>query len=128
MEREAEWVPFDTPDLKKSRTGKEIKKLGLSTSEAIRLEVLLERIADGRAVPNKDFKHLKAEGLWEARFAAAKFEVRILYSPQQSRGTPKKLILVSLTAVKKKARKLPKETFATARQRLDRWRAGQRGV
>ncbi len=125
MERRAEWVPFDTPDLGKSRIGKEIRRLGLSSSEGTRLEVLLERIADGRATPNKDFKHLKAEGLWEVRFAAAKSEVRILYSPQHPRGGPEKLVLVSLTVVKKKSRKLSKVTFVTARQRLDRWRQEQ---
>ncbi len=66
----ARWEFFDANSGRESIVVKDLRLAHLSKMESARLEALLTRIADGRAIPDKDFKYLSTEGLWEFRFTA----------------------------------------------------------
>lgn len=118
----AEWVFFDG-DPQRSRVVKEIRGCKLSNREAARLDGLMDRVANGMAIPGSDIKHLKVEGLWEVRFRGEKRIFRLLYSPE-SDG---RLVLVALRFTAKTSQKLPQHVFESARERLRRWRRAQGG-
>ena len=112
-----QWVFFDSPSLNNSKVLDEIRAARLSKRETVALDELLKRIADGRAIPGKDFKPLPAQKLHEVRFRANKRIFRLLYSKEQEET----LVLVALVFVGKKAQKLPEHVFKKARQRVRIW-------
>ena len=120
----AKWEYFDSPELAESKVTREITRAKLSQPELIRLDALLTRIAEGKGIPQKDFKYLEAESLWEVRFQADKRTFRLLYS-RESSGT---LVLVALHFLPKKQNKLPKQAFTTARARLKVWRSQRSNI
>lgn len=119
----ASWEFFDSPTLDDSRLRREILGLKLSKRDLVRLDALMGRLADGRAIAQKDYKHLKAEELWELRFQAHRKQVRLLYSKEKRLGGERDiLVLVGLAIVPKKSAKLPRNVFRMARDRRSIWR------
>lgn len=128
MSAAAAWEFFDGRSAD-SVIVREIRKARLSKAESAALDRLLESIALGAAVAGRDYKHLKAEGLWEVRFAGdGKRIFRLLYSPEAG-PAGKRLVLVGLRFVPKKSDRLARQVFETARSRLRQWHDSQeRGI
>jgi phage-related protein len=109
----ARWVFYE------SATGhavvlKEIGGARLGLAAEARLQALLDRIAEGRALPG-DVKPLRAE-IVEARLDVAARTFRLLFA-----RLPDRRVLLALSFFRKQTRKTPQHEIERAMHRLREW-------
>jgi phage-related protein len=109
-----EWI-FYTTELGASPVKKEIKKHGLTTDEATKLQVVMDRVREGRT-RSGDVKSLR-DGVLEVRVRVANRELRLAYG-----DVGDGLILLALRFFRKQ-RQVEAGHIDVAAERLKDWRA-----
>jgi len=99
---------------------REMKKSQITDAEAVRLQVLLDRVATGDALP-ADTAQVRGE-IWEVRFSGDNRRIfRLLYAT-----VGRDRLLLGLHFFKKKTRTTPPASIKLAKKRLADWRKQQR--